>query len=205
VKTSSRPFRTAVVATALVLLVSGCSTRSGVVVSRDEGADFSQYPTWSWLELAPEDETPPSQTERRLSARVQRQIQRELHWRGYRYRTRNADLGIDSRLIIEREKHIVNQTTAIQTVDSLHHSRSIQVQATERDVEFYQRGRLTIRAIDLRRNTVVWRAVYEERFRDSIEPHVGDVVAKTLARFPATERRDHSLALNSNQASPGSD
>ena len=204
-KTSSRQFRAAVVATALALLVSGCTTRSGVLVSRDEGADFSRYTTWSWLALVPEDERPRSEAERRLSERVQRQVHRELHRRGYRYRAQNADLGIGSRLIIEREKHVVNQTTAIQTVDSLHYSRSIQVQATQHEVAFYQRGRLTIRAIDLRRNREVWRGVYEERFPDSIEPHVGDVVVKTLASFPATERRDHSLALNSNRASPGPD
>jgi len=203
VKTSIRQSCTALITGTLLLAFPGCThlepgEEAGVQVSRDENADFSQFTTWSWLPISSEDAGPRSETEQRLSARVQQQINRELRGRGFRYRATNADLGIGARLIVEREKRTVNQTTAIQTLSSLHYSSSIQVQATQQQVALYERGRLTIRAIDLRRDRVVWRGVHEARFRDSIEPHVGDVVARTLARFPLTERRDRSLALNSN-------
>lgn len=184
---------TAVVAAVLLLAAAGCSTRNGVAVSRDEGVDFSRFTTWSWLSLeSVEDERPRGETERRLSELVQRQIHRELHGRGYRYQARNADLGIGSRLIIEHEKHIINQTTAIETLHSLHNGPSIQVQATRSEFAIYQRCRLTIRATDLERDRVVWRGVYEDRFRDSIEPQLEDVVVRTLSRFPPTERPDRS-------------
>lgn len=176
---------TARVSAALILLAFGCSTRATLVVSRADDMDLSQYSTWSWVQVAREDDRTPSEAERRLSGLVQYQIRRELYERGFRYRPQEADLGIDASLSIQRVMQIVNQRTAVQTLHSFNNSPSVHVQATEVEVAVYQRGRLTIRVTDLRRDRVVWTGIYKQRFRDSIEPHVSDIVVRTLADFPS--------------------
>ena len=170
---------------ALLVLASGCSTKAGVQVSRDTAVDFSQYATWSWLPIVREDERPRSDMERKLSEAVQQQIRRELSKRGFSYRPKNADLGVGARLAIQRERHVVYHSTAVETLPTFDNSPSYEIQATQSEVTRCERARLTIRATDLRRNREVWRGEYEGLCRDTFAPHVNEAIARTLESFPA--------------------
>jgi len=186
-KTSIRRSRGVLLAIVVLVLAAGCSTKAGVRVTRDAAADFSQYTTWSWLPLVREDEGPRSDMERKLGEAVQQQIRRELSKRGFGYRSRNADLGIGARLTIQREEHIAHHSSAIETLPTFDNSPAYEIQATRSEVTRCERGRLAIRAMDLRRNREVWRGEYQGPCREAFAPYVSEAVARTLESFPASE------------------
>lgn len=188
VKTSIRQSHGVLLLLALLMLAVGCSTTAGVRTSHDGATDFSQYRSWSWLPVARKDERPRSDVERELAALVLEHIRRELSERGFSYRRENADLAVDARLVVAREKHVTYHSTAIESLNSFHSSPSYEIQATEREIVIYERGRLTIRVMDLRRNREVWRGEYEKRHRDPFAAHVKAAVANTLESFPAVPR-----------------
>ena len=169
-KSSIRQSRGTLLPLAFLMLALGCSTNVGVQTRRDGAANFSQYRSWSWLSVEREDESPRSDIELELAALVLEHIHREFSERGFIYRSDNADLGVDARLAVTRERHVTHHNTAIESLHSFHSSPSYEVQATTREVVNYQRGRLTIRVMDLRRNREVWRGEYEKRHRDHLRP-----------------------------------
>jgi len=185
VKTSIRQSHGVLLPLALLMLAVGCSTTAGVKTSRDRTANFSQYRSWSWLPVAKMDERPRSDVERELAALVLEQVGRQLSERGFSYRRENADLAVDARLAVARERHVTHHSTAIESLHSFHSSPSYEIQATESEIVNYERGRLTIRVMDLRRNREVWQGEYERRHRDSFAAHVKTAVASTLESFPA--------------------
>jgi len=193
VKTSIRRSHGILLPLALLVLAVGCSTNAGVQTRRDGAANFSQYRSWSWLHVEREDQSPRSDVESELAARVLENIRREFFERGFTYRRDNADLGVDARLAITSEQHVTHQTTAIESLHSFHSSPSYEVQATEREVVDYQRGRLTIRVMDLRRNREVWRGEYEKRHRGLFAAHIKAAVASTLENFPAVPTGEPSF------------
>jgi hypothetical protein len=163
----------------------GCSTKFSVDVSRSAAADFSQYRSWSWILVVPEDQEPINEDERALSTLVIKHVSREFFERGFTYRRGDADLGVDARIMVSREQHVTNRTSAVESLHSFHSTPSYEIQATETEVVDYERGRLLIRVLDLRRNRVVWRGEYNGRFPDSFTSHVEAAVASTLESFPA--------------------
>lgn len=168
----------------ILLFSTGCLGKVGVQVSRDPAADFSMYRTWSWIPPQPDPDRKPSAEEIELSARVREQIRTELALRGFRYRAKDADLGIDARLVIKRERHITNQPVAMQTLHSFHFGVSYEIQATRRRITMHHRGQLTIRVVDRHRQQEVWRAYYEKSVPDGFAPAVRAVVAAAMAEFP---------------------
>lgn len=171
-------------ALAVLALAVGCATSVELQTLRDDETDFSRYRSWSWRPAAVEDERPRSETERELARRVHRGIRRDLAQKGFDYRSGNADLEIDARLAVTREQEVTHRTGAIESLSSLHDSASFEIQGTRREVVPYERGRLTIRVIDRRRNREVWRAEYEGRFRGEFTPHVERAIAHSLASLP---------------------
>ena len=192
-KSSIRQSRGALLPLAFLMLAVGCSTNVGVQTRRDGAANFSQYRSWSWLSVEREDESPRSDIELELAALVLEHIHREFSERGFIYRSDNADLGVDARLAVTRERHVTHHNTAIESLHSFHSSPSYEVQATTREVVNYQRGRLTIRVMDLRRNREVWRGEYEKRHRDHFAAHMKEAVRRTLESFPAVPSREPSF------------
>jgi hypothetical protein len=178
---------------AVLMLAAGCATKASVQTSRDGTANFSGFRSWSWLPDAREDERPHSDDEHELASLVFEQIHQELSERGFSYRRKNADLAVDARLTVTREQHVTHRNTAIESLNSFHGSPSYEIHATEREIVIYQRGRLTIRVIDLRRKRVVWQGIYESRHRDPFAAYVKAAVASTLESLPAVPGGDPSF------------
>jgi len=169
---------------ALLVLAMACASGQGVQATRDDTADFSRYRSWSWLADAREKERPLLDVERELSALVQERILREFAGRGFHFRRENADLGVEVRLDVDREQHIIYRNLATQSLHSFHASPSYEIQGAEREVVTHERGRLAIRVLDLRAGREVWRGEYAGRFSDAFTEHVAEAVASTLESFP---------------------
>jgi len=169
----------------ILLLSTGCLGVQGVRVSQDPAVDFSLYRTWSWIPRPANPSYEPSTEEIELSTRVLKQIRVELARRGLQFRAKDSDLGIDAQLVITRERRVSNERIATQTLHSFHYGGNYEIQTTQRRITIHQRGRLTIRAVDRRREQEVWRADYERTTQDGFGPAVAAVVKATLANFPA--------------------
>ena len=192
-KTSIRQSHGVLLLLALLMLAVACSTDTGVRTRRDHTANFSQYRSWSWLPVEREDESPRSDVEHELAALVLKHIRRELSERGFIYRRDNADLGVGARLVVTREQHVTHHSNAIESLHSFHSTPSYEIQTTEREVVNYQRGRLTIRVMDLHRNREVWLGECDKRHRDLFAAHVKAAVEDTLERFPAVPSGEPSF------------
>ena len=114
-----------------------------------------------------------------------------------------------ARLRVRREKHITHTTDAIETLHSHHSSPSYEVQSIQREVQFYERGRLEIRVMDLARNREVWRGEFVGIPRKTFAPYAKQAVTTTLGSFPQASHEDtRSLARSSLKESglePGPD
>lgn len=192
-----------VIPAAIAALLLGCSTTTTrAQASREASIDLSRYTTWSWLLPGHEDETPHSELERELAASVVRQVRRELHARGFVYRADGADLGIEARLTVRRQKHVTRQSTAVQTLHSLHSTPSFEVQATQTEIRNCERGRLRIRVVERASGRELWRGDHDGGCREEgFASHVREAVSTTLATLPAASGRgDHQLALGDGPA-----
>lgn len=189
---------------ALLTTAPGCTTKDGVRVSRDAAVDFSHYRSWRWLPTSAEEEVHSSEMERELGEAVLMQIGDELARRGFSYQPKNAHLGIGARLAIRREVHVTHHSTAIETLPTFDNSPPYEIQATRSETTSCERGRLTIRAVDLRDNREVWQGEYEGPCRDSFAPHLREAVARTLERFPSARSKSApALTLNPVPAEAG--
>ncbi|MCH7868915.1 MAG: DUF4136 domain-containing protein [Myxococcales bacterium] len=188
VRVDRRRTNRVLIVTVLATLAYGCATKAILQVERDPAADFSQYSTWSWFPIPSDDDRDRSESERELSRLVWEQIVREFAKRGFHYQRQGADLGVGARLRVGREKHVISQIQAIETLNSLHTSPSYEIQATNHEVKFYERGRLTIRVTELRRNQEVWRGEYTDTPREIFAPHAKEAVTITLESFPGISK-----------------
>jgi len=169
----------------LLLVSAGCLGLQGARVNQDPEADFSAYQTWNWIPRQSDPDRKPSPEEIELSTRVFGQIRVELARRGLEYRAKDADLEIDAKLVITRERRITNERVATQTLHTFHSGGNYEIQATRKRITINHKGRLMIRAVDRLLRQEVWRADYEKSVPDGFETAVVAAVETTLARFPA--------------------
>ena len=174
----------ALISMLFLLLSSGCLANQAVRVSRMPDVDFSGYRTWSFIPHQVDPDERPSAREIELGARVLERIRDDLARRGLRYQAKDADLGIDARLVIKPQRVISYEHTAMQTLHSFHHGVNYEIEATQRKTTIQHRVRLMIRAVNLHPQREIWRADYERTVADWAAPALRGVVEATLASFP---------------------
>lgn len=177
----------------------GPACASPVDVTWDARVDFSRYRTWDWLpELSRSlDAEAPDLDPRALGPTLTRHVARELAAKGLSRDRLGADLLVGARLRVERRLVVTQQSGAVQHLASMHDSPSYDVQATRTQLDPYEKGRLEIAVASSREGRVVWRGVVEDEVRGEIAAHVGELVARLLARFPAADgeaRGPHAVA-----------
>jgi hypothetical protein len=170
----------------VALLCMGCATTLDVNV--DERQELTGFCTWNFLPLWAGNVRAPHGNEPALGARLTRLVEQGLAERGFKRVTDTPDFFVTFYLDVRRQYVIVSETPATQYLNSMHHpvvSPSYDIQATQRRVEAWEIGRLTILVSDPDEQGVVWRGDLEGRYRDPIPSHLPEAVTSLLERFAA--------------------
>lgn len=170
---------------AAILASFGMACAPAVDVRFDERKDFAGYCTWNFLPLWDGNVRAPLSDAQWLDARVTRLLERGLLERGFVRVTGRPDFYVTFLLKVRRQHVIVTETPAVESLNSLHHSTSWEIQASKRRVESYEIGSLAILVSDPDEEGVIWRGGFEGRFRGALSPHLKDAVASLLERLPS--------------------
>jgi hypothetical protein len=149
----------------------------------DQRKDFAGYCTWNFLSLGSGNVHAPLADTRELNAKLTRLVERGLLERGFARVTGRPDFFVTYFLEVRHQYVVLTETPAVEHLSSLHHSTSYDVQATERRVERYEIGDLTILVSDPDEQKVVWRGEFEGRFRGELSPHLNDAVSSLFDRL----------------------
>jgi len=170
---------------AAILASIGVACASAVNVRIDQRKDFAGYCTWNFLSLEDGNVRAPLSDARELNARLTRAVEVALLEQGFVRVMGRPDFYVSYFLEVRRQLVIVTETPALEHLPSLDQSPSWEIQATERRIESYEIGQLTILVSDPDEQAVVWRGGFEGRFRGALSPHLGDAVSSLLERLPA--------------------
>jgi hypothetical protein len=179
---------------AAILASFGVACASPVEVRVEQRKDLAGYCTWNFLALWDGSVRAPLNDARALDATVMRYIEKNLLERGFVRVMGRPDFYVTFRLEVKRQFVIVSETPATETLSSLHNlpAAAYEIQVTNRRVEAFEIGDLAILVSAPDEEGVVWRGDLEGRYRSEIAPHLGEAVAKILARFPAQVSADAS-------------
>ena len=177
---------------AAILASFGVACASPADVSVEQRKDLAGYCTWNFLALWDGSVRAPLNDARALDTSVMRHIEKNLLERGFVRVMGRPDFYVTFRLEVTRQFVITTETPAVEHLPSLHRETSYDIQVTERRVEAFEIGDLAILVSDPDEEGVVWRGDLEGRYRGEIAPHLGEAVAKILARFPVQVSADAS-------------
>ena len=177
---------------AAILASFGVACASPVDVRVEQRKDLAGFCTWNFLALWDGSVRAPLNDARALDSTVMRHIEKNLLERGFVRVMGRPDFYVTFRLEVTRQFVITTETPAVEHLPSLHRETSYDIQVTERRVEAFEIGDLAILVSDPDEEGVVWRGDLEGRYRGEIAPHLGEAVAKILARFPVQVSADAS-------------
>lgn len=169
----------------LATLGVGCATT--IDVSIDHRRPLEGDRTWDFPGLPTGNVRAPGDDAESLNAVLMKLVERCLESRGFTRVRAEPDLYVSYVLQVERQYVVFFETPAVESVQSLDHSVSYEVQASRRRFEMQEAGRLTIFVTDREERTVLWRGGFEGRFKGRLTRHLKEGVANLLGRLPAPE------------------
>jgi hypothetical protein len=170
-------------AIATTWLIVACAT-SPVDVAFDRREDFSRFRTWDWIDGAALVVHAPFQDTPVIEARLAARIERELRARGLERAPGRAELRVAVLLVAQRSYQAFRRATAVQTLNSFHHSGSYEVQSEVTERRPIDRFRLAVYITGSGQERLIWQAELDERYLDGFARHLDDAVANLLERFP---------------------
>jgi hypothetical protein len=178
---------------ALILASFGVACASTVDVEIEQRADLAGYCTWNFLTLPDGNVHAPLNDSYEIDVTLNRLVESGLLERGFVRVMDRPDFFVSYFLDVRRQLAVVTETPAMESLPSLDHTPSYEIQVTNSRIERYEIGQLTILVSDPFAQTVVWRGGFAGRFRGALFPHLGDAVASLLTRLPepaSTDRPD---------------
>lgn len=172
------------------LALSACSTAPRIHSVYEQGVDFSQYRTFSFLKsLEPEGEEYLTLNDRYL----REAISRELRARGFQ-EAENSDLLVGYN-VSTKEK--ISSSTLPTTTIGYYSYRGLYGYTyglgygTETRVNQYTEGTLNIDVVDRAQKQLIWEGVAVGRLKDrpseNLKAEVYDVVSAIFEQFPVAE------------------
>jgi len=174
----------AVLAAITTTWLSVACAPSLVDVAFDQREDFSKFRTWDWIDGAALVVHAPFEDPRAIEARLAAFIEDALRERGLERAPGRAELRVAALLVAKRSYQTFRRATAMQTLNSFHHSGSYEVQSELLEMRPIDQLRLVVYITGSRQERLIWQAALDERHLNGFAPHLDGAVSHLLERFP---------------------
>jgi len=170
-----------------ILATLGVACTTTIDVSIEQRQPLGGERTWNFPGRPSGSVRAPAEDVEGLNAVLMRLVERCLESRGFTRVSVDPDFYVSYALEVERQYVVFFETPAVESIQSLNHTVSWEVQASTRRLEMHESGRLTIFVTDPSEHSVIWRGDFEGRFKGRLSRHLKDAVAGLLGRLPAAE------------------
>ena len=159
-------------------LLAGCTTPAPLPPE----LDFAKPSSWAWL--VPQS-GPWGTANPELDRILRQSIEAQLAARGcLPSRGEPPDLFVIYRVELRHSFVIRNESSALETLYSLHDSPSYEIQRVVEVARFYQHAELTVVVADGADRRKLWQGRASKRARHSFTPHAAKAVARAFRSWP---------------------
>ncbi len=171
---------------AATMLVAGCASGMKVSQDWDQGADFTGYQTFGWMQ---ETEARP-QSQQLLESRVKQAVESELTAKGLRKASSNPDLLVAWDAKTETQQSATTYGTAYGGGYRGRYGGGFATGTSTTTINEWQQGTLIIDLNDAKANKLVYHGSAQAKLNQDASPDqrtqdINNAVAKILEKYPA--------------------
>jgi hypothetical protein len=169
---------------AIGILLASCSASKVVTTETDKEADFTAFKTYQFPGINVEYEQ--VLKENRLDMIIE-EIEKEMSLRGYSKVEGNADLLLNVGIVIE--ERVQTRDTDVRESPRYMGQRRYSWQSQEVEVSRYTVGSITMDAVDISSNSMVWygvveRIVKEKTDDEKAKKNIEEAVSVLFKKYP---------------------
>jgi hypothetical protein len=169
---------------ALAAICVGCAAQTPVAVTYDPRDDIARYASWDWIEGRAVVVRAPAHDAAALEQRLSAQLASELGARGLARSPGHAEIRVAALLVARRTLLAYRRGSAMQTVNSFHHTGNYELQADVTELREVDRCRLIVFVTDPVQKKLLWQGQLDDQYADGVAENLDAAVARVLEAYP---------------------